>query len=243
MSRFYVPKNNIVKNIAKVDGNEAHHAMKVMRIRENDPVTIFDGSGCEYKGFVKNMGRASFIVEIAEKKIPTLEKFPQVTLIQAIPKKQKMSTIIEKATELGVYQVIPIITERVISKVEASKRELKIKRWNKVALEASKQCGRADVPNITPISEFYDVLAHIDDYDLAIMACLNDRTKPLKNVLKNFLTGRIAVFIGPEGDFTRNEIRDAEDRNIKLVSLGRRVLKSDTAGLYLLSALHYEFGF
>ena len=113
--------------------------------------------------------------------------------------------------------------------------------WRKKAIEASKQCGRRSVPDISEIRAYKDLLGSIDQYDLVLMACLAEGTVFLKKALTGFEAGRILVFIGPEGDFTPEEMRMADKDNCKFVSLGRRVLRSDTAGLFVLAALNYEF--
>ena len=152
-----------------------------------------------------------------------------------------MDYIIEKSTELGINNIIPIISERVTVRLNGEKAVDRVERWQKIAFEASKQCGRTDVPKINTIQRFYNAIDNISDYDLSFMACLSGNTIPLREAISEFKTGRIIVFIGPEGDFTPEEIQMAKDANCKFVSLGNRVLKSDTAGLYVLSALNYEF--
>ncbi len=241
MSRFYAPKKNIKGNLIYIDGQEARHILNVMRLNVNDKVTVFDGSGKEYAGFIKTTRPKSLTVEIIQTKIPKPEKLPTITLAQSIPKKQKMDYIIEKSTELGINNIIPIISERVTVRLNGEKAVDRVERWQKIAFEASKQCGRTDVPKINTIQKFYNAIDNISDYDLSFMACLSDDTIPLREAISEFKRGRIIVFIGPEGDFTPEEIQMAKDANCKFVSLGNRVLKSDTAGLYVLSALNYEF--
>ncbi len=243
MSRFYVPKENVRGNEIIVEGDEAHHALDVMRLSDGDKVVIFDGTGAEYSGFIKEADRKGkkAIVEIIRKDVPLAESLPEIVLAQAIPKKNKMDYIVEKATELGVSKIVPIVTERTIVRPDDRSSGKKLDRWRRNVLEAAKQCARSSVPEITEITSFKKLVEELDQYDLALMACLGDTTISIKESLKNFKSGKILIFIGPEGDFTPEEMRMADRDNCRFVSLGNRVLKSDTAGLFVLSVLSYEF--
>lgn len=241
MSRFYAPPENVRGDAIYIDGSEAKHILDVMRMGLNDAVVVFDGTGREYKGFIKEIKKGSLTVGIIETKTPRNEVSPAITLAQAIPKKQKMEYIVEKATELGVDTIIPLVTERGVVRPEKRKTDERVERWRRVAVGSSKQCGRPRVPDIKKIENFYDIINGVDQYDLSLIACLSDDTVPLKEALSGFERGKIIVFIGPEGDFTPDEIKAARNTSSKFVSLGPRVLKSDTAGLYLLSVLNYEF--
>jgi 16S rRNA (uracil1498-N3)-methyltransferase len=241
MSRFFAPKENIKGNIIYIDGQEARHILNSMRLKENDKVVVFDGTGKEYTGFIKNARPKSLTVEIIKARSPKIETIPEITLAQAIPKKEKMDYVIEKATELGVHAIIPIITERTIVRLEKNRAANKVVRWNKIAVAAAKQCGRRDVPEIKDVRKFYNVIDDIDKFDLALMAHLSEDTTPFKEAITEFTTGKIIIFIGPEGDFTPDEILMAKNTSCKFISLGNRVLKSDTAGVFALSVLNYEF--
>jgi 16S rRNA (uracil1498-N3)-methyltransferase len=245
MSRFYVPEEKIdlARNEAVIDGKEAHHVLDVMRLKDADKVVVFDGTGKEYTGFIKNVDlRARKVtVEIIKTEIPSGEKTSEVILAQAMPKKGKMDYIIEKATELGVRRIIPLVTERTIVRPDDSGGEKKVSRWRRLALEAAKQCGRADVPEVDEITPYRDIIKTVDRYDLALVAYLSGKTSPMKKALEGFRSGKLIVFIGPEGDFTPEEASLADTENCRHVSLGWRVLKSDTAGLFVLSVLCHEF--
>jgi len=241
MSRFYAPRENIKGNLIHIDGQEARHILNVMRLGAGDKVVVFDGTGKEYAGFIKAVKSKSLIVEIIKVKSPKKETLPSITLAQAIPKKQKMDYIVEKATELGVAEIIPVISERTVVKVDETKSDKKRKRWQRIAQEAAKQCGRSDVPKIKETDKFYNVISNVNDYDLSLIAHLEDERVSLKEALSDFRNGKIIIFIGPEGDFTPEEILMAKETPSKFISLGSRILKSDTAGLYALSVLNYEF--
>lgn len=241
MSRFYVSKDQVKGNSIVITGKEAHHIQNVMRLKRFDKVAAFDGSGKEYTGFIRDAGAGSVTVEIVETRVPPNSEKIRTTLIQAIPKKEKMDYIVEKATELGVNHILPVVTARTIVEWDEKKKASAVTRWQKIALEASKQCGRVDIPEVETIEDFGDAVKGAGDYNLALIAALNDKTIPLKEVVRGFKGPSVAVAIGPEGDFTPEEIEKAVEANFKLISLGPRVLKSDTAGLAVLSILNYEF--
>lgn len=241
MPRFFAPKENIKGNLIYIDGQEARHILNVMRLRENDKVIVFDGTGKEYTGFIKQTKPKSLTVEIISTRAPKVDTLPEITLAQAILKKEKMDYVIEKATELGVHGIIPLVSERTIVRFENDKAIDKLTRWKKIAIEAAKQCGRCDVPEIKDVQKFYNAIDNINNFDLALMGCLSEDTIAFKEAVSDFKTGKIIVFIGPEGDFTPDEILMAKDTSCKFISLGKRILKSDTAGLFVLSVLNYEF--
>jgi len=250
MSRFYTSPENIKDNTILIDGQEARHILNVMRLKENDKVVVFDGTGKEYTGFIKEIHRRqgfggqakpkALTVEVVTTRVPKPEALPEITLAQAIPKKGKMDYIVEKATELGVSDIIPFVSERTIVKIDREKGEGRVRRWRRIAKEAAKQCGRTDIPEVKSAQKFYNVIDNVNDYDLCLVACLAEDRISIKDALSDFRTGKIIVFIGPEGDFTPDEITMAKDINCKFISLGKRVLKSDTAGIFVLSVLNYE---
>ena len=243
MTRFYAAPENIKKNNIFIDGNEAHHILDVMRLHEGDKVVVFDGTGNEYTGFIKDVDDKGkcLTVEVVRSEKVSPELLPEVTLAQAIPKMDKMDYIVEKATELGVSRIVPLVSARTIVRLDTERGKKKRDRWKKLTITASKQCGRAHVPKIDKITDYKDMISRIDEYDLVLFAHLGDDTISLKGALSGHSHGRIIVFIGPEGDFTPEETELAQRGNCKFISLGSRVLKSDTAGLFVLSALNYEY--
>ncbi|MBI5143914.1 MAG: 16S rRNA (uracil(1498)-N(3))-methyltransferase, partial [Candidatus Omnitrophica bacterium] len=206
MSRFFVPREAVRGNNITISGKEAHHILDVMRLKELDRVVAFDGTGREYVGFIREAKEKFLSVEIVETRTPLGRERSAITLIQAIPKKDKMDYIIEKASELGVGSVIPVITKRTIPKWDEKKSARNVERWQKIAKEASKQCGAVTVPEIGIVRSFSDSLKDSSDYDLAIMAVLNDEAIRLRDALSGFKGGKIAIAVGPEGDFTTDEV-------------------------------------
>lgn len=241
MSRFYVPKESIKGNSIYISGKEAHHILDVMRLKISDEVVVFDGTGNEYIGVVKETGRKSLSLEIIETRESRKVEAYSTTLIQAIPKKEKMGHIAEKATELGVSCIIPVTTARTIPDWNEAKKSNVVEKWRKISLEAAKQCGRVDAPKIRPIASLEEAVKNVAGHDLKLIAALSEKAIKLKDALKSRSAGRIAIAIGPEGDFTAEEIELAVQSGFKIVNLGRRVLKSDTAGLAVLAMINYEY--
>ncbi len=240
MSRFYSPPENIKDNLIYIYGQEAKHILNVMRLKEKDAVVVFDGTGKEYTGFIKETKTKELVVEVVKTRLPKKEDFPDITLAQALPKKDKMDHVVEKATELGVSNIVPLISERTVIKFEEEKARAREERWRKIAKAAAKQCGRLDVPGIKSVQKFYNFMDEVEKFDFVLMACLTEGSVPFKDALSGFEAGSMLMFIGPEGDFTENEIFMAKNAGAKLISFGKRVLKSDTAALYALSVLTYE---
>ncbi|MDD4957180.1 MAG: RsmE family RNA methyltransferase [Candidatus Omnitrophica bacterium] len=240
MSRFYAPKENIGEKDILIDGNEAHHILDVMRLVESDKVVVFDGTGAEYTGFIKTVDERAkrLIVEIIKMEKPLPDKMPDVTLAQSVPKKNKMDLIVEKATELGVSHMIPLVTARTIVRPDEGSSKRKEERWRKIAVEAAKQCGRTNVPEIAATVLYNDLVADLARYDVILLAYLGPDTIPLRQAIEDIGKGSILVLVGPEGDFTQDEITAALcNEHCRSVSLGPRVLKSDTAALFILSAI------
>ncbi|MCX5679100.1 MAG: 16S rRNA (uracil(1498)-N(3))-methyltransferase [Candidatus Omnitrophica bacterium] len=240
MSRFFVSRDSVKGNVISVTGEEAHHIADVMRLKVKDEVITFDGTGKEYIGVIKEVGKKSIVIEVTGTREAAKTRAPRITLIQAIPKREKIEYLIEKATELGVSAIVPIFTERTIPDWDLDKRASHVARWRKIAREASKQCGRLDIPNIPEIAQFSDVINDEKLSGLKLIAALQDDAEPIRRALKDFKGDHIYIAIGPEGDFTPDEVKDTIECGFKSVSLGLRVLKSDTAGLFALSAIDYE---
>lgn len=239
MSRFYVPREAVKAKTIVISGEEAHHIIDVMRLKPSDAIVAFDGTGREYAGIISSIANKTAVVEILSVREPAAASLARITLIQAIPKKAKMDYIVEKATELGVAAVIPVFTERTIPAWDDKKKAACAARWRKIALEASKQCSRPDIPAVSEIRTFSEALKEASA-GLALIAALTADAVGIKKAVSGFRGGSVAVAIGPEGDFTPHEVGEAVASGFKPVSLGPRVLKSDTAGLAVLAILDYE---
>ena len=243
MRRFFTEPAYIDKNSARII-EDAEHITKVLRMKPGDKILLFDGTGYEYEAVLTNIDRKECQAEILEKYHTDLEPQVQVTVFQGLPKSGKMETIIQKAVELGVYNIVPMITERCIAKIEADKKaEEKTKRWNRVALEAAKQCGRGRVPRVLSPMLFSDAVQKAAEWELALMPYEmlgHQGDTSLKNILQSVSAIKISILIGPEGGFSDAEARQAQQAGIVLTGLGKRILRTETVSGAMLSIIMYE---
>lgn len=230
--RIYCPAEIIGKETIVISAkNEIRHMRTVLRLKHGDMVEVFDGKEAEYKCKIKSLSKEKAELVILGKK-QTLSSGPlRLTLACAIPKKAKMDFIVEKATELGVDTIIPLHTHRTIVELSGERAEHKVRRWQAIAQEASKQCGRIRLPQILPVSEFEDVVKKAKTYDLAIIFYVGAKVKTLREAFSGKKAHSVIVFIGPEGDFSEEEIRLSKQYGCAEASLGALTLKVDTAAL------------
>lgn len=219
-----------------------HYVTRVLRLRPGDGVECFDGRGRVYEGRIGRVDREGFVIEVERCHAPQ-EIRAQVTLVQALIKGERFEWLIQKATELGVARIVPLITQRTVVRPAAAGAQQKRARWERIAREAATQCGRAHVPDITSPARFTDVLPLVTTSALTLIATLAVDTRPLREVLeRQGRFGNAIVMIGPEGDFTPGEAAMAQDRGAHPVSLGPLTLRAETAGIAALSILQYAVG-
>ncbi len=235
MRRFYINKNAVKTGKIIISGKEAHHIKDVIRLKPGDRFIGFDGEGKNYTLRITETG-AGIRAEIEKVSLQQIN-MPKVLLACALPKKSKMDYIIEKATELGVTDIIPMVTEHTIMKIDKASYANKQKRWERITLEASKQCGRDTLPKIYGITNFKDALKLVEklNYKDRIMPYVCEGAVYIKDILLQSLNS-VAIFIGPEGDFSKKEVGLAKRYNFKTASLGELVLKVDTAVIFAISA-------
>jgi 16S rRNA (uracil1498-N3)-methyltransferase len=245
MHRFYLPPKNCAGNSLRLDGREAHHALKVLRVKYGELVAVLDGNGNEFLCTVENCSRDAVTLSVSLKnfKPPPL---CQITLLVAIPKGKIIESIIQKSVELGAHRVAPILSERVVTQLDGESGEHKREKWEQVGIEAIKQCGASWLPKIDAPVTIEQFLARKEKFDLALVGSLQKERRHLHEVFQEFekANGRspktVGVWIGPEGDFTLDELRAIENSGAHPVSLGNLVLRVETAAVYCLSVLNYE---
>ncbi len=246
MNRFFVDTKNILEeqNYIFIDNVEDNkHISKVLRLTEGDCIEVCDGHNNEYITKIQTISKSKVDLSILEKKLSETEPNIKVTLFQSIPKSDKMEMIIQKVTELGIFNVFPVISKRTIIKLNGKNEQKKIERWRRIAIEAAKQCKRGIIPDInTPIT-FEQMLESVYQYDLVIIPYEKEKGQGFKNLLKsNGCLKKIAIVIGPEGGFDDQEILTARKAGAVPVTLGPRILRTETAGFVALSILMYEIG-
>jgi 16S rRNA (uracil1498-N3)-methyltransferase len=245
MHRFYLPPSECVGNRFPLTGREAHHAISVLRLRERDRVTVLDGAGHEIMCEVEAAGKQTLDLKVVQRNlIPALPY--QLTLVQAVPKGKVMEAIIQKATELGVTRIVPLLSDRVVTQLDQEDVAGRQQRWQQVAVESIKQCGQPWLPLVdTPLTP-KAYLDRNEKFDLHLIASLQEGSQHPREFFADYRAERkslpksLAVWIGPEGDFTPAEMNAACSGGARPITLGRLVLRSETAAIYSLSVLNYE---
>ena len=242
--RLYFPGDMGKNNHCKLSEETLRYVKSVLRMKKGDRLILFDGAGWEYETVIKDFSSDGVTVDVLNKeRIP--DRGIRITLFQALPKAGKMDFIIQKATELNADRIVPFRSSRSIPQLTKDKASLKLSRWQNIATEAARQCGRADIPKITGILSFDEMLAYSGREDLKVIFWEEESEKGIKDVLhdkKNDMARCISLVIGPEGGFTKEEVCRAVKMGFISVSLGRNILKVETAVLSILSIIQYEMG-
>lgn len=242
MHRFFEEMENSLEpgDIFSIDGENHVHLSKSLRMRTGENLVVCDGRGTDYIGELVEVTKTQSQVRILEKQPNTQEPPVPVTLYQGMPKGQKMDLIVQKSVELGAAAVIPVYTSRSVPK--ESDKGKKLDRWNKIALEAAKQSGRGKVPTVEKALEWEKLLLAVEKHDLVMVAYEERQDSSLKKILqKEVLPESAAIIIGPEGGFDVEEITALEERGVQVIGLGSRILRTETAGLAMLSMMLYEW--
>ncbi len=240
MYRFYVEPDRIGDKEITITGPDFNHIKNVLRMKPDEKIIICNGQGKDFYCIIKSESDGQIGAEITEVRDTDTELEGKLYLFQGVPKKDKMELIIQKAVELGVYEVIPVMTKRTVVKLEDKKKELKkIERWQTIAASAAKQSNRGIIPIVTDTKSMKEALDYAKDLDCKMIPYENaDGITVTKNLIDNIKPGmKVGIFIGPEGGFEEQEIKQAADAGFMPVTLGRRILRTETAGLAVLSMI------
>jgi 16S rRNA (uracil1498-N3)-methyltransferase len=246
MHRFYLAPDQCREPSLRLAEREAHHAIHVLRVRRGERVAVLDGAGHEFLCEVKDLERDAVQLAVVHRQfVPPLPC--QITLLQAIPKGKLFESIVQKTTELGVARIVPILSERVVAQLDEENGAQKADKWRNVAVEAIKQCGSPWLPQIESPVTSRQFLARKQKIDLPLIASLQDDRRHPRECFREFqvaqgrLPASVCIWIGPEGDFTPAEMNTIKAEGALPITLGRLVLRSETAAVYCLSILNYEF--
>lgn len=239
MARFYLEPKAWMPQHLELSGEEAQHALKVLRLKIGSKISLFDGKGRSAQAEITNILSNTQLYARMIHESYQEELKPKLSLCQSIPKGGNMELIIQKAVELGVSIIYPIITERTIVRIKPKECLEKQAKWQRIALEACKQCGQNHLPIVHPPQEFTTFLATAQLPETRLHAALTPDARPLKLVLADIKTQEAALLVGPEGDFTPQENELAAQYGFTPVSLGEIILRVETASLYTLSVLKY----
>jgi|Deesub1362A_J573_1020465.scaffolds.fasta_scaffold00252_5 16S rRNA (uracil1498-N3)-methyltransferase len=236
MIRLFLPPEALLSKEVKISGEDARYLGNVLRVRIGEEVMIFDGAGKRYICRVTGVHRKEVVVEKIREERHSAESSLDVTVVQGIPKGEKMEMIIQKTTELGVKRLIPLITER--SQIRYTGR---LNRWRRIALSASQQSGRETIPVVEEPLHFNEFIDRKERYR-GIIFHEGERQKGLKEILRRLGDGELFLLIGPEGGFTDEEVDQSIKKGFITASLGPRILRAETAAITAMGLIQYELG-
>ena len=245
MYHFFVDSSAIGEGKVRITGADLNHMKNVLRMKPGEAVLISDGTGKDYNCQVETYTEGEGILEILSENEDSRELPSRIWLFQGLPKSDKMEVIIQKAVELGAAGVIPVATRNAVVKLDAKKAESKVRRWQAIAESAAKQSKRSYIPQVGAVMSLKEAFSYIEEqkFDLCMIPYeLEKGMDGTKQVLSRLASGQqIAVFIGPEGGFDEEEIRLALEKNVIPVSLGKRILRTETAGPAILALRMMKF--
>jgi len=236
--RFFIPPGNISGSRALITGSDVDHARRVLRLKEGDSIELRDGSGRVFASKIISLKADSISCEVISSRSARSEPKTKVSLLQSIPKESKMDMIIQKCTELGVSEIIPVQSERSVVRLSEEKKKSRLARWQKIAKEAAEQSGRGIIPRINAILDFNESLKLAGNFDLSVIPWEMEEKTTLKKHLNSGVAS-ILIAVGPEGGFSKAEVDKAVEAGFRSVSLGKRILRTETAGIAALAMINY----
>ncbi len=242
MYHFFVTPDQVQDGYALITGQDVNHIRNVLRMKPGEQVGIRDGISRSFLCELETIKAEEIRVRILKEEDTSSELPARLYLFQGLPKSDKMELVIQKAVELGVYQIIPVATRRAVVKLDGKKEDAKIKRWNAIAESAAKQSGRMLIPEVTRVMSLKEAFEYAGDFDLNLIPYeLAEGMEGTRRILSQVRPGmQIGIYIGPEGGFDTDEIALAKERQVHPITLGRRILRTETAGLTALSILMFE---
>jgi 16S rRNA (uracil1498-N3)-methyltransferase len=235
--RIFVPEGSIVNNNVEITGSDAFHLLKVLRLGVGDLILVCDMFRTEYDGVIESVSAEGLTVALGEGKKSSSEFAFEVTLLQGFPKGDKFDTIVQKAVELGVTTIVPVSCERCVSRPDEKSFVKKLERYNKIAVSAASQCGRGIVPKVTSQVNYAQALEAIRNSDAGFICYEGSKTLHIRDYLGGKTPKSISFLIGPEGGLSSGEVERACDMEIPLIGLGNRILRTETASGFVLSAI------
>ena len=242
MYHFFAEHENIFADYIDIKGGDVNHIKNVLRLKKGDEILISSGDNYDYNCIIDTITDdyvRSLITSVNEK---GNELSSKVYLFQGLPKADKMELIIQKMIELGVYEIVPVAMKRSVVKLDAKKAKAKVERWNGIALSAAKQSKRSIQPEVTEVMTFKQALEYAGKLDKLLLPyeCAEGMEKTRKVIEEIGHGESVGIFIGPEGGFDRSELDEAVNAGCEIITLGKRILRTETAGMMLLSVLMYN---
>ena len=244
MQRFFVEPHQIDEEAHQIHitGSDVNHISNVLRMKTGEELWISDGSKYEYRCTIESFEPDEVLLHIVYSQEPEYELPCRIYLFQGLPKEDKMELIIQKAVELGAYEIIPVETKRCVVKLDGRKSAKKTARWQQISESAANQSKRMLIPNVHEVLTFREALKYAESMDVRLVPYeLARGMQETKEILAGIEPGQsVGIFIGPEGGFEEKEIETAIEGGAKPITLGRRILRTETAGLAILSVLMFQ---
>lgn len=241
MARFFVTAEELTDTEIVLTGENAQHA-KVLRLKAGEEVLVCDGAGSECRCAVESVTAGEVILSVLERRVSSTEASVQVSVYMAFPKADKLEHVIQKATELGVYEIVAFPSARCISKPDDKSLKKKIERWQKIAASAAEQSGRGAIPEVIVLPSFAAALDRAAKSDKALMFYENEHATTLRMALESSPFKTVSLLTGPEGGLEEKEVAQARMAGLQVCTLGSRILRCETAPLCALSAVMYAAG-
>ena len=241
MTRFFVPVEMLTQDQIPLTGENAAHA-RVLRLKIGEQVLVCDGLGKECLCAVNHADSAEFLLDVLERRNCVSEAAVRVSIYMALPKGDKLEHVIQKATELGAYEIVTFPSARCVSKPDDKSLKKKLERWQKIAASAAEQSGRGRIPNVVVLPTYSAALQRAVEADLPIMFYENEHATTLRMALESGCYHTVSLLSGPEGGLEEREVAMAREAGLRICTLGRRILRCETAPLCGLSAVMYASG-
>ena len=241
MTRFFVEPAQLVSEYPVLTGENAKHA-KVLRLKAGEEVLLCDGEGNECLCAVEQPGDSQISLRVLQRRVSETEARVRVSVYMAFPKADKLEHVIQKATELGAYEIVAFPSNRCISKPDDKSLSKKLERWQKIAASAAEQSGRGRIPQVLTLPNYKAALARAAQADQALMFYENERATTLRMALESSPYTTVSLLTGPEGGLEEGEVQQAMDAGLQVCTLGKRILRCETAPLCALSAVMYDAG-
>lgn len=242
MHHFFVTPDQVQENQIYIVGSDVNHMKNVLRMKVGEKFQVSDGNDKKYVCRIEQMNEEEVQAGILEEMQADTELPSQIYLFQGLPKNDKMELIVQKAVELGVWEVIPVSTKRAVVKLDAKKALKKVERWNAISESGAKQSGRTIIPKVTSVMTYREALSYAEQLDVVMIPYeLAEGMEETKQFIDAIQPGQsVGVFIGPEGGFEREEVEFAIQKGARPITLGKRILRTETAGLAVLAVLMYH---
>lgn len=242
MHHFFVTPQQVKENQIQIEGTDVNHIKNVLRMKIGEELHISDGNNKKYLCEIAELSADMVLAQIKEELASDTELPSRLYLFQGLPKGDKMELIVQKAVELGVYEIIPVATKRAVVKLDDKKAAKKVERWNSISEGGAKQSGRNIVPKVKGVMTYKEAMQYAKNLDVVLLPYeLAEGMEDTKQSIEAVQAGMsVGIFIGPEGGFETSEVEYALEQGAKAITLGRRILRTETAGLTILSILMYH---